>query len=49
MASTHKLEVDGDIKLPLFCPLCVVRMYICVYTTQPAVSSASFFKTLKSF
>ena len=28
MAPTHELEVDGGIKLPLFCHVSVVRMYI---------------------
>ena len=28
MAPTHALEVDGGIKLPLFCHVSVVRIYI---------------------
>ena len=28
MAPTHELEVDSGIKLPLFCHVSVVRMYI---------------------
>ena len=34
---THELEVDGGMKLHLFCHLCVVRVYICVYSTKTGI------------